>query len=132
MFFHGDIKLANFVVANIQNVKHWPLRKKLESGEHLALVIRKFQLAQRLSCFQRFLAPQKKSLLILERSFFLLFQIFFQSLETPCDLIQVSKHQLEIEILRVAQRVHRTGGMRHHRIFRSEEHTSELQSPMYL
>ena len=121
----GGIEFADFVIAQIQHVEHGTLREKHEAGEHLALLRRELELAQRPLGGDRLLAAQQQRLLVLERRLFFSLEVFLQALEPALDLLEVGEHQFEVQRDGVAQRVDAAGRVRHGGIVEDAQHVRQ-------
>ena len=91
--------------ADIQRIQNRLLRQEHEALDKLLLVGRHLQFAQRLLLFQRLFRAQQQGLFAFQLAGAALLQILFHAFQTFFDLRKVADHQVEFNVLDVAQRV---------------------------
>ena len=81
------------------------MREEHEALDELLFFRRHFQFAQGLFFFKRIFGAQKQRLLALQFAGAALLQVLFHALEAFFDLGEIADHQVEFDVLDVAQRI---------------------------
>ncbi len=102
------IRCRACTLLKIQRVKDRLLREELKAANQLLLLCGHLEFAQRLLRFQRFFAIAARALFLFEIRGSHLLQILLQPLQALLDLRQVRNHQIEFDILDIAQRIDRS------------------------
>ena len=75
--------------------------------------------------FDRSAAAREQRMLVLRCGILFLFEVFLHALEAALDLFQIGEHQLEIERLRIPQRIDAARRMRHRGIVENAQDVRE-------
>ena len=110
--------------ADIQRVQNRLLRKEHEALDELSLFRRHFELAKGLLLFEGFFGAQEQGVFALELAGALLLQVFLDALEALLDLGQVADHQVELDVLDVAQGID-GADVRNGVVFKGAQHVNE-------
>ena len=104
---HGsfDVSAQRRALGDIQHVEHRLLREEGEAADQLLFLGRHFHLAKRDLFLQRFLGAKQQRILLHQFIGLLLLEIFFQPLQPLFDLREIGNHQVELDVLDVAQRI---------------------------
>ncbi len=115
MRYFSSISL-NFVgifLADVQHVQHRLLRKELESANQFFFFRGQLQSSQRSVRFQRGLAAFQHRELAIQLLILQLLAILIEAFHALLDHHKIAQHEFDIDVLHVANRVHRSFFVRH-------------------
>ena len=108
-------------LADIEHVEDWLLAQKHKAAQALLILGRHLHFAERLFHSQMSIGPLEQLKFFFELRRLHLLQIFFQALQAFLDLSKIADHQVELDVLDIAQRIDRAD-MRNGRIVEGADH----------
>ena len=111
-------------LADVEHVEHRLLAQEHEAADALLVFGRHFHFAQRLFGFEVGLGFDQQLVFFFQFRRLHLLQVFFQALQSFFDLAKIADHEIELDVLDVAQRIDRAD-VRNLIAFKRPQHVDE-------